>query len=239
MKQIMVFILLFSVAVGNAFPGQKSKKSFVITGYVVDKTQYPVVKAVILIDNKVTKIVTDQKGFYKVRVKSTDKNIGISVLVPGLDETPLISQQSIDGTKRINFTLDVTIPRQLYNQNISSNEEVVNIGYGNVKKKDLASFVGQIDGREERNASYISIYDMLTEVPGVVVRGKNVQIHGIGSVYSGTEPLYIVDGTYVDSIDNISPLSVRSVEVLKGSSAAIYGTRGANGVILINLNHIK
>ncbi len=235
MKQIMVLILLFSVAVGSAFPGQKSKKSFVITGYVVDETQYPVADAVILIDKKISSIVTDKNGFYKVRVKSTDKIIGISVLVSGLDEAPFISEQPIDGMKRINFTLDATVPRKLYKQNISSNEELVNIGYGNIKKKDLSSSVGRIDGTEERNASYLSIYDMLREVPGVVVRGKNVHIHGISSVYSGTEPLYIVDGTYVNSVDNISPLSVRSVEVLKGSSAAIYGTRGANGVILINL----
>ena len=67
------------------------------------------------------------------------------------------------------------------------------------------------------------------------VSGTNINIQGAASFYSGTQPLFVVDGTIVDSIDDIIPSQVKSIEVLKGPAASIYGSRGANGVILITL----
>ena len=66
-----------------------------------------------------------------------------------------------------------------------------------------------------------------------MVRGSDIQVQGPTSRYMSTQPLFIVDGNYVNSISHISPLTVKSLEVLKGSSASIYGVRGANGVIII------
>jgi TonB-dependent SusC/RagA subfamily outer membrane receptor len=71
------------------------------------------------------------------------------------------------------------------------------------------------------------------EVPGVQVNGTSITIRGTGSIMSSTEPLFIVDGIAVNQISDISPVEVKSIEVLKGASASIYGSRGANGVILI------
>ena len=73
------------------------------------------------------------------------------------------------------------------------------------------------------------------QVPGVRVIGKSINIQNANSFMMGTKPLFVVDGTTVESIDNIPPQLVRSIEVLKGASASIYGSRGANGVILITL----
>jgi TonB-dependent SusC/RagA subfamily outer membrane receptor len=73
------------------------------------------------------------------------------------------------------------------------------------------------------------------EIPGVQVTGKSIMIRSTSTVNSGTEPLFIVDGVPVNSIDNIQPQLVKSIQVLKGSSAAIYGSRGSNGVIIITL----
>jgi TonB-dependent SusC/RagA subfamily outer membrane receptor len=73
------------------------------------------------------------------------------------------------------------------------------------------------------------------EVAGVEVIGTSIRIRGTSSLMSGTQPLLVVDGVTVNSIDNILPMMVKSIEVLKGSGAAIYGSRGANGVILITL----
>ena len=67
------------------------------------------------------------------------------------------------------------------------------------------------------------------------VRGNSVQIQGQSSINSSTEPLFVVDGMVVGSIDNITPSMVESISVLKGAATSIYGSRGANGVILINL----
>ncbi|MBA4322122.1 MAG: hypothetical protein C0408_04830, partial [Odoribacter sp.] len=70
---------------------------------------------------------------------------------------------------------------------------------------------------------------------GVRVNGTTIQIQGPSSINLSNEPLFVVDGLIVNSISEISPRIVKSVDVLKGSSAAIYGSRGANGVILIYL----
>lgn len=84
----------------------------------------------------------------------------------------------------------------------------------------------------------ISIADMLRRVPGVLVRGDNsIQIQGATSIYFSTEPLFVVDGTPVgagySTVAGLNPMDVDRISVLKGSDASIYGSRGANGVILI------
>ncbi|HUU99341.1 MAG TPA: TonB-dependent receptor plug domain-containing protein, partial [Bacteroidales bacterium] len=69
----------------------------------------------------------------------------------------------------------------------------------------------------------------------VVVNGTSVIIRGATSIYGSNEPLFVVDGTPVTTVENIEPVMVKSIQVLKGSSASIYGARGSNGVIVINL----
>lgn len=83
---------------------------------------------------------------------------------------------------------------------------------------------------------YNNIYDMIDgEVSGVEVIGRSIRIRGIGSINSGTEPLFVVDGSPVMDISYIYPIQVESISVLKGASTAIYGSRGSNGVIIIKL----
>jgi TonB-dependent SusC/RagA subfamily outer membrane receptor len=69
----------------------------------------------------------------------------------------------------------------------------------------------------------------------VQVSGKSITIRGRNSINSGGQPLIIVDGIMTSSLDNITPQMVKSIEVIKDASASIYGTRGANGVIIITL----
>ena len=75
---------------------------------------------------------------------------------------------------------------------------------------------------------------MLQRDPSVQVNGNKIVIRGVNSINS-TDPLFVVDGIVVSSIDDISPSMVKSIEILKGSETSIYGSRGANGVILITL----
>ena len=117
--------------------------------------------------------------------------------------------------------------------------EPVNVGYGEVAKGDLTYAVGHVKNKD--NEVYNDIYDyFLAKVPGVRVektgnRGALIYIRGINSINSDNQPMYVVDGVAVDDISNINPYEVKSVDVLKDGSAAIYGVRGANGVIIINL----
>jgi TonB-dependent SusC/RagA subfamily outer membrane receptor len=213
----------------NNVTAQKHDKKITITGYVADKYQYPVANAGILIDNEETNLVTDIKGYYKVKVRSTAEKISIRIPMSGTVE------ESINGRKRINFSLDERIPQQMDNLYNATDEEI-NVGYGTEKKGNLTTPVNKIDGTQKKFASYNTIYDMIRgEVPGVRVSGKSIKIQNASSILMGTEPLYVVDGVTVQSIDLVIPQMVKSIEVLKGASASIYGSRGSNGVILITL----
>ena len=88
--------------------------------------------------------------------------------------------------------------------------------------------------------TYPNIYEMIRcEVNGVTVSGRNIQIQQGHSFFGSSTPLFVVNGVIVQSIDNINPLEVKSIGLLKGSSAAIYGVNGSNGVISITLKDGK
>ncbi len=95
-----------------------------------------------------------------------------------------------------------------------------------------------MEGNKDKSVTYLSIYDMIRNVvPGVTVAGTSVILRGASSISLDTEALFVVNGTPVNSIDNIRPQEVKSIDVLKGPDASIYGSRGANGVILITLKN--
>lgn len=230
MKLRLFFILLSSLLFTCTLFCQKNNKKITITGVVVDVNQNPVKDAIIMIDNKKTNSATDQKGLYKVKIKPSAEKIGIFTTTSGG------SEEAINGRTTVNFTLSISISQQINNQNNAIDEGKIDIGYGKVKKGNLTGSRSGIDGQNKRYASYLDIYDMLSgEIPGVQVSGKSIKIQGISSLNSSTQPLFVVDGITVSSIDNIQPKMVKSIEVLKGPSASIYGSRGSNGVILITL----
>lgn len=220
---LMIFLLTMLSLEGMA---QKSSK-ITVSGTVTDADNRPVNDAMILIDNKETMVVTNEKGFYKIKVKSTVKTITVFSMQYGMADEP------VNGRTEINFRLKgrgEPIPAAV------QESDKVNVGYGTVDKKDMTTSVGQVDGTNPKYDSYPNIYEMIKgEVAGVQVSGKKITIQGVNSINSGTDPLLVVDGMAVGSIDDISPRMVKSIEVLKGPSASIYGSRGANGVILITL----
>ena len=227
--KLLLFLFLVGVSVGPSY-SQKNNKKIIITGYIVDVNQHPIIDAIVMINNKNTNITTDRKGFFKVKVKQDATTIGIITLTNG------ILEEAINGRTRINFAFADLVPNHKRIQNKTAGEEEINVGYGTVKRKNLLSPVSKIDGTNKRYASYHSIYEMLSgEVPGVQVVGNSIQIRGVSSFMLSSEPLFVVDGIVVSSIENIPPQMVRSIEVIKGPSASIYGSRGTNGMILINL----
>lgn len=115
----------------------------------------------------------------------------------------------------------------------NSEEEYLNTGYGKVKKKDSASSVSSLDVKQ--GSGYSDIYEyMKGRVAGVDVNGTTITIRGMRSIMGSNEPLILVDGVEMDDISNILPDMVERIDVLKdASSTALYGVRGANGVILI------
>jgi TonB-dependent SusC/RagA subfamily outer membrane receptor len=221
------FLFLAVVSAVSSYGLEKSKRN-IITGYVVDVNQYPVTNAIIMVDKNKTSVVTDERGFYKVKVKPYSTSVGIVSFAHG------ILEEAINGRTRINFTFPVSVLGYNILPEYKPEEEEINVGYGTVKRKNLTTPVTKIYGNRQ-TASYTSIYDMLQgTVPGLMVNRGHVLIRGLSSRYLSNEPLFVVDGTPVSTIADIPPQNVESIEVLKGSASAIYGSRGANGVILID-----
>lgn len=114
-----------------------------------------------------------------------------------------------------------------------SEQEDVNLGYQKVDKRNSTSATGTV--KVQRGSGYTDIYEYLRgRVAGVEVNGTSIRIRGDRSILGSNEPLILVDGIATDDISHISPDEVERIDVLKdASSTAIYGSRGANGVILI------
>ncbi|MEM1136785.1 MAG: SusC/RagA family TonB-linked outer membrane protein [Bacteroidota bacterium] len=180
--------------------------------------------------------ITDFEGKYKLSVPD-EAILQFSFIGYTAKEIP-VNDQSI-----INVSLETDVDQL---------EEVIVIGYGTQKRSDLTGAVGSVDEEELQQRPVPTLNQAISgRIPGVQVNvnsgrpgGKsNVRIRGFSSINSSNNPLYVVDGVQLpvgnqtqrsNAIDYINPSDIVSVEVLKdASSTAIYGARGANGVILI------
>jgi len=227
MKIKLFLLALISFGMFFDISAQKIDKKIIITGRVTDFYSSPVSGALIMVDGKTTTQKTDSKGHYKIKVKPSALQIGVFTTITGIIE------ESINGRTVVNFDLDKYIP-QTGPGSKDSGQEVVNTGYGVSKKKDTTKPGTKSDVSGKEYASFSDIYEMIRTLPGVMVNGSNVTVRGVQST-GNTSPLFVVNGTVVRSISGIDPAMVKSMEVLKGPSASVYGIEGANGVIVIQL----
>ena len=112
-------------------------------------------------------------------------------------------------------------------------DEIVDIGYTKARRDAVTGSVSKV--KMDNTRMYSNIYEFLEgKVPGLTVQGESIRIRGNNSLLGSNEPLILVDGIVMDDISSISPDEVERIDVLKdAASTAIYGSRGANGVILI------
>ncbi|MGJ8738488.1 SusC/RagA family TonB-linked outer membrane protein [Zobellia laminariae] len=208
-----------------------------ITGAVLDNVGIPLAGVNVLIEGSTTGTQTDFDGNYTIAASSGD------VLV-----FSYIGMKTQSIAVGASSSIDVTME-----EDAASLDEVVVIGYGSQKKSDLTGAVGSVSAAELQERPAASLTQSLSgKMPGVSVSinsgrpgGKsNIRIRGNSSVSLSNDPLYVVDGIILVSsglgnnsspIDYINPNDIASIEVLKDASAtAIYGSRGANGVILVS-----
>lgn len=118
---------------------------------------------------------------------------------------------------------------------LSGDDLDVNLGYSTVKQKDLTYSVSNVGVKENEASAYRDIYEYLQgRVAGVqVTQDKRIIIRGVNSINAGGDPLILVDGVETPDISDLNIHDIKSIDVLKDGSAAIYGLRGANGVLLI------
>jgi TonB-dependent SusC/RagA subfamily outer membrane receptor len=219
------FLALFLIVCLSHFSyGQngdrKSDKLTTISGKVLTFDKNPVAGGVLYVDNIKTNIITNRNGSYKIKVSPSATTLEVRSDIYGSCET------EINGQTTINFTFkgaDVPALKSEDNPGITKLQDSL--------KKTSAH-------RGKKMNTYNDIYQMIrAEVSGVVVNGKSIQIQQGHSFFGSSTPLFVINSVIVESIDNVNPLEVKSIKILKGSEAAIYGLRGSNGVVSITLKN--
>jgi len=144
-------------------------------------------------------------------------------------------------TKEIPVGLDTTINITLAEQTEGLNEIVI-IGYQAVEREKVLGSIATVKAEQIEQATPVQAFDAIQgRVAGVQIlnnngpgQGFDIRVRGVSTFGAGTSPLYVVDGQQLDNIDNIDPGDIASLEVLKdGATAAIYGSKAANGVVII------
>jgi len=207
-------------------PLQQNIQQTRITGTVKDATGLAMPGVGIKVKGTTTTSVTDTDGKYVINAGGNSTLVFSYV---GYAE----QEVAANGRTNINITL-VESEAEL--------SEVVVIGYGTVRRKDLTGSVASVKGADIKSQGVSDITRSLQgKMPGVTIEsaggdpgaGTRILIRGVGTLGNAT-PLYIVDGVQVASINNLNQTDIESVDVLKdASAAAIYGSRAANGVVLV------
>ena len=188
----------------------------------------PVPGASVLVKGTTTGTSTDFDGNYSLNISDPNAILVFSYIGYGTQEI------KVAGRTTINVVL---LP------SLESLDEVVVIGYGTSRKSDLTGSVVSIGGKDLKEQGISSVAETLTgRLAGVQVLSSegspdaeiNIRVRGAGSLTQDSSPLIIVDGFPVNSLSDISPTDIENISVLKdASSTAIYGSRGANGVIIV------
>ena len=211
---------------------QQGKK---VTGVVVDGTGEPVIGANVVVKGTTNGTITDFDGNYTIEGVSANDVLVVSYIGYLSQEIPVGNQSAINVTlKEDTQTLD----------------EVVVVGYGTMRKSDVTGSIGVAKGDDlTKNQNFSALDNLRGKVSGVNIFSNSSQpgvysnrviIRGTATINASTDPLYVVDGVVMEDFALVNPNDIESMEVLKDASAtAIYGARGANGVIMVTTKRGK
>ncbi|WP_225874622.1 SusC/RagA family TonB-linked outer membrane protein [Pedobacter hiemivivus] len=238
-RYIPIFCLLLlpllmeaSAATNWQNAGQNNiRQNISITGKVTDEMGVPISGVSVKVKGTKTVVLTNNAGVYKITVPAVSSTLVFSFV-------GFFTQETLVGNRK---EIDVKLKEELGNLN-----EVVVIGYGSVKQKDLTGAVGQVNMKDLEKAPVASFDQALAgRLAGVQVssndgqpgaEGINIVIRGSGSLTQSASPLYVVDGFPIENFNagSLNINDIESINVLKdASSTSIYGSRGANGVVVI------
>ena len=228
MRTKIFFLIVLSVLCLDNLSAQKKGIKITITGTVMNASMQPIANALIMIDGQKTNSQTDAEGHYKIKINPKASKIGIFTFDNGIKE------EDINGRTEINFNFGTASSQTVPDGKIAPGEEAVGNGYATVKKKHVTTDITKIDGTKSKYDSYRSISEMIErEVSGVKIGASGVIIQDSKDFFGSVPALIVVDGVTMTELPDIPPSSVKSIEVLKGTSAAIYGSRGYGGVVVI------
>ena len=223
-KNMRSWLLMLFAAISLSVSAQ----TITVKGNVKDTTGEPIIGASVVEKGNTTNgTITDLDGNYSIKVPS---KATLTISYIGMKTQDI----AVKGQSQINVTLS---------DDTQALDEVVVIGYGTVAKKDLTGSVSSVSAKQIAAIPVSSASEALqgkmagvsiTTTEGSPDADVKIRVRGGGSLSQDNSPLYIVDGFPVSSISDIAPTDIQSVDVLKdASSTAIYGARGANGVIII------
>lgn len=206
-----------------------SAQQFTVKGIVKDMAGEPIIGANVMVKGTTNGTITDINGGYSVTGVSASSVLVYSFIGYKNQEV------ACKGRQEINVTLA---------EDLQALDEVVVVGYGSLSKKELSSSIVQVDKSKFQQGAMNNPMELLTgKVVGLNVNntasanpnsGSSLQVRGATSITASNDPLIVIDGVAGGDIRNLSSQDIESMTVLKDAgSAAIYGTRGANGVILI------
>jgi len=222
-------LALFVICTGVQLFAQK------VTGVVVDESNTPIPGVNVVVKGTTNGVTTNNDGIYSI-TPSDALNDVLSFSFIGFETNEVkVNGQKVITVQLKTGTLEV--------------EEVVAIGYGTIKKRDLTGSVSSVKADViSKTASSNAMQAMQGRVPGLDIQqssgqagaGLNINLRGSRSITATNSPLIMVDGVDYGSTLDINPSDIESMEVLKdASSTAIYGTKGANGVIIITTKRGK
>ncbi|MEX1239271.1 MAG: SusC/RagA family TonB-linked outer membrane protein, partial [Cyclobacteriaceae bacterium] len=216
---LILFLLLLSVA---AWSQERQ-----VTGRVISAEDgLPIPGVNVIVEGTAKGTATDAEGNYSLGLAEGENSLVFSFV--GFKNTTI----DVSGRTAIDVTLEA---------DVTSLEEVVVVGYGTQRKRDVTGAITSLKGEEiadRPNANPLN--SIQGRAAGVVITNSGlagsaptIRIRGVGSI-SNTNPLYVVDGIFADNIDFVNPNDIASMEILKDpSSLAMFGVQGANGVVII------
>ncbi|MFV0249334.1 MAG: SusC/RagA family TonB-linked outer membrane protein [Tenacibaculum sp.] len=229
MKKHLCILLLLFLCFSETLNAQQK----IITGRVADQANLPIAGATIVIKSTTTGVSTDFDGNFKIKA-----SIGDLLIVSSLGF--LNKEITVGNQNNIAVTLI---------ENLNQLSEVVVVAYGTQKKETVTSSLVSIEAESLKDLSTPEVSSMLQgKAAGVQVAASSgapgstpsVLIRGFASLNGSVEPLWVVDGVIQHSVPIINPADVANISVLKDASAtALYGSRGANGVIVVSTKRAK
>jgi hypothetical protein len=204
----------------------KGSKKVKINGYVMSSDGKPVAGAVFMADDIQVNSRSNQDGFFSFRAGDHSKNIKALSLTDGIMEIPFQGQDSMVFI----FKNDPGFSPE----NLRESYPAIDFEYGKIRQSPVDGTANELEG-----SKYTTIYELIQgELPGVQVMGTSITVRqGQASLdpNASFEPLIVLNGVPDLPIGNVHPSQVKFVELLKGADASFYGSRGANGVIIIIL----
>ena len=205
-----------------------------VTGTVVDNLGEPIPGVNVVVKGTTNGAMTDIDGRFSIQRVDEDATLHVSFIG--------YAAQEVKVAGKTVFNIQLAEDSQLL-------EEVVAIGYGTAKKGSLTGAVAKVSSDKLAERPIADAATALQgQMAGVEVRSTSgqpgqdtqIRVRGAASIHANSDPLYVVDGVATDNLNSINPNDIESIEVLKdASSSAIYGSRGANGVVLVTTKHGK